>query len=135
VVGLTSDRPDLPMTEGRKEKWAQRKALEYMREHPLITLRRSFIKFADFWGLEREFIAGVHGGLYAPPVWFQLIASLLSTCGYVFVVTVGGAGLWLAPASDRRAQVVVLLPVVAIIAAHTIVFGHSRYHLPLVPIL
>jgi hypothetical protein len=30
---------------------------------------------------------------------------------------------------------VLLLPVVMIMGVHTIVFGHSRYHLPLVPIL
>jgi hypothetical protein len=29
----------------------------------------------------------------------------------------------------------VLLPVLLIMAGHTIVFGHSRYHLPLIPLL
>src|SRR5207344_2330236 len=41
VHGFTTDRPDQTPTEGRKEKWAQRKAIEYMREHPLVTARRS----------------------------------------------------------------------------------------------
>jgi hypothetical protein len=30
--------------------------------------------------------------------------------------------------------VLLLLPVVVITAVHTIVFGHSRYHLPLIPL-
>jgi hypothetical protein len=30
---------------------------------------------------------------------------------------------------------VLLVPIVLVTAVHTIVFGHSRYHLPLVPIL
>ena len=59
VYGIWNDLPGQTITEGRKEKWAQRKAIEFMRAHPGVTLRRSFIKFADFWGLEREFIAGV----------------------------------------------------------------------------
>lgn len=135
VYGLTSDQPGEPMTEGRKEKWAQRKALEYMRQHPAITLRRSMIKFADFWGLEREFVAGVAQGLYTPPLWFQIVASLAIVCANVLVVTTGVAGMWLAAPEDRRMQMLLLLPIVVIVGAHTIVFGHSRYHLPLIPIL
>jgi 4-amino-4-deoxy-L-arabinose transferase-like glycosyltransferase len=135
IHGLTSDRPGEEMTEGRKEKWAQHKALEYMRAHPFITLRRSFIKFADFWGLEREFMAGVQEGRFAPPLWFQMMASLLIIGVYVTVVIGGAGGIWLTPPADRRLHIVLLLPVLIIVAAHTIVFGHSRYHLPLVPIL
>ena len=59
VHGLSRDFAGQQVTEGQKEKWAQRKALEYMRAHPGITLRRALIEFADFWGLEREFAAGV----------------------------------------------------------------------------
>jgi 4-amino-4-deoxy-L-arabinose transferase-like glycosyltransferase len=135
VYGLTTDPPGQPVTEGQKEKWAQSKALEYMRAHPVVTLRRSLIKFADFWGLEREFIAGIRSGMFMPPLWFQIAASLLITVAYIAIVLAGTAGLWLAPPHDWRLQVVLLLPVVIIVGIHTLVFGHSRYHLPLVPIL
>jgi 4-amino-4-deoxy-L-arabinose transferase-like glycosyltransferase len=135
VHGFTTDRPDQAPTEGRKDKWAQRKAIEYMRAHPAITLRRSFIKFADFWGLEREFIAGVQQGLYAPPQWFAIAVALLIVGGYVLLSLVGAAGVWLAPPSDSRIHVLLLFPVVIIMGAHTIVFAHSRYHVPLMPIL
>jgi 4-amino-4-deoxy-L-arabinose transferase-like glycosyltransferase len=135
TAGLDADRAGQTITEGIKEKWAQRKALEYMREHPGITLRRSLIKFADFWGLEREFIAGVQQGLYAPPQWFSVLASVCILGAYVAIGVAGAAGIWLSAPEDRRLQVLLLLPVVAIVAGHTIVFGHSRYHLPLMPIL
>jgi len=135
VHGLTSNEPGEPMTEGRKEKWAQRKALEYMRQHPGITIRRALIKFADFWGLEREFVSGVSSGLFRPPVWFQVVASVSIIGAYIGSVIAGAAGLWLAAPSDRRAHVLLLLPVVIIVGVHTIVFGHSRYHVPLIPIL
>ena len=134
VHGLSSDLPGQSITEGQKEKWAQRKAIEYMRANPLVTLRRSFIKFADFWGLEREFVAGVQNGLYTPPAWFQVIGSLAILLGYVAIVIAGAAGMWLAAPRDWRVHILLLLPVVLITGAHTIVFGHSRYHLPLMPI-
>ena len=69
-----------------------------------------------------------------PPRWFALSASVLIALVSALVMAVGGAGLWLA-APDRRAHALLLLPVVLIAGVHTIVFGHSRYHVPLVPIL
>src|SRR5204862_4616803 len=66
--------------------------------------------------------------------WFRLFASAAIVLGYVAVVIVGAAGIWLAAPDDWRLHVVLLLPVVLITGAHTIVFGHSRYHLPLMPI-
>jgi 4-amino-4-deoxy-L-arabinose transferase-like glycosyltransferase len=133
VRGFTVESGQAP-TEGRKDKWAQRKAIEYMLANPANTFRRSLIKFADFWGLEREFIAGVREGLFSPPVWFAVVASLAIVVGYMFVLLTGAAGMWLVPPDDRRLQVLLLLPVVLFVAAHSIIFGHSRYHLPLIPI-
>jgi 4-amino-4-deoxy-L-arabinose transferase-like glycosyltransferase len=135
VRGVTPDEPGGVITEGRKDKWAQREALEYMRQHPGVTVRRAFIKFADFWGIEREFVAGVQYGLFKPPRWFQILGSGSIVAAWLAVSLLGGAGLWLTPPADRRLHVLALLPFVVIVGAHTIVFGHSRYHLPLVPIL
>ena len=104
-----------------------------MRTHPGETLRRSFIKFADFWGLEREYMAGVNRGIYRPPFWLGMAVSALIVAAYVVVVAAGAAGIWLAR-PDIRTHVLLLLPVVVTMGAHTIVFGHSRYHLPLMPI-
>jgi 4-amino-4-deoxy-L-arabinose transferase-like glycosyltransferase len=134
VHGIDNDLRGQTITEGRKEKWAQHKAIEYIRANPAVTMRRAFIKFADFWGLEREFIAGVQNGLYAPPKWFQLSASLVIILAYVAILIAGAAGIWLAPPADWRLHVVLLLPILVIMGAHTIVFGHSRYHLPLIPV-
>jgi 4-amino-4-deoxy-L-arabinose transferase-like glycosyltransferase len=126
--------PGEPVTEGRKDKWAQRKAIQYMRAHPSVTLRRSLIKFADFWGLEREYMAGVQQGMYSPPFWFEVVAFLTLLASFVAVAVTGAAGVWLASPRDIRAHIVLLLPVLVLMGAHTIVFGHSRYHLPVMPI-
>jgi 4-amino-4-deoxy-L-arabinose transferase-like glycosyltransferase len=136
VYAFTQEQhDDVRITEGYKDKWAQRQAVEYMLAHPGTTLRRSLIKFADFWGLEREFIAGVRDGFYSPPRWFQIVATLAMVGGYVCLMLAAVSGLWLAAPSDWRQQVLVLFPIVLITGIHSVVFGHSRYHLPLAPIL
>jgi hypothetical protein len=43
--------------------------------------------------------------------------------------------VWLQRPGDWRMQVLLFFPVVLITGAHSIVFGHSRYHLPLMPIM
>jgi 4-amino-4-deoxy-L-arabinose transferase-like glycosyltransferase len=134
TLELEADPPDRPFTEGMKDKWAQRKALEYMAAHPGTTIRRAAIKFADFWGLEREFIAAVGQGLFAPPAWVAVAGTVLILLAYVALALCAAAGLWLTPPTCAR-HVALLLPVAVITGVHTIVFGHSRYHLPLVPIL
>ncbi len=121
------------LTEGQKDKWAQGKAFEYMRGHPGTTVRRGLIKFADFWGLEREYAAGVQAGMYAPPRWLGAAMSIVIIAVYLGVILCGAAGIWLA-APDVRTHVLLLMPIVVITGVHTLAFGHSRYHLPLMPI-
>jgi 4-amino-4-deoxy-L-arabinose transferase-like glycosyltransferase len=135
VYALQDEPLTGPVTEGIKDKWAQRKAIEYMRANPGLTFRRSVIKFADFWGLEREFMAGVREGFFAPPLWFQALATVTILAGFAAVLTGGAAGAWLSPPGDWRLHLLVLFPIALITGAHTIVFGHSRYHFPLMPLL
>jgi 4-amino-4-deoxy-L-arabinose transferase-like glycosyltransferase len=134
VYAFTQEPHPTPATEGMKDKWAQRKALEYMVAHPGTTIRRAGIKFADLWGLERSFIAGVQQGLYAPPTWFAYAAAAAILLSYAAVAVLGGTGMWLARPA-WRAHVLILLPVVVITGVHALAFGHSRYHVPLVPFL
>jgi hypothetical protein len=47
----------------------------------------------------------------------------------------GLAGALTVPATDRRAKLLALLSVSFVCALHSIVFGHSRYHLPLMPLV
>jgi 4-amino-4-deoxy-L-arabinose transferase-like glycosyltransferase len=122
-------------TEGRKEKWATKKALAYMREQPLLTLKRAIIKCASLWGLEREIIAAWQQGLYHPPQWFVIFATLAITLSYVTLMLLASLGVFLACPSDRRAHRFFLLLMAFIAGLHTLTFGHSRYHLPFVPLL
>jgi hypothetical protein len=132
---LKQERPGQTFTEGEKDKWAQRKALQYMVAHPGTTFRRSLVRLSDFWGLEREFAAGIAHGLFAPPRWFGILVSGAMVISFVVITLSGTAGIWLARSQSWRADVALLLPAIAIMAAHTLAFGHSRYHIPIIPIL
>jgi hypothetical protein len=134
AIALQAEFPAQHLTEGQKDKWAQKDALRYMLANPATTLRRAVIKFSDFWGLEREFAAGIKVGYYSPPSWLGVPASLVIAVAYAVVALLFAAGVWLVP-PEWRVHLLLLLPVVATMGAHTIVFGHSRYHVPLIPIM
>lgn len=122
-------------TDGQKEKWAQREALKYMAAHPGTTLRRMVLKFADFWGLEREMVAWFQHGAAAPPAWILWPLVLASALVYPLTACSAAVGVWCARLGHVRTHVLMIVLMAFIAGVHTVVFGHSRYHLPLVPIL
>ena len=124
----TGCRPRARRTSGRSGRRSSTSLA-----HPATTLRRALIKFADFWGLEREFLAGVRSGLFHPPTWAAAIGAVAILVTYPSSGPVRLPGAWLTQTSDWRVRLVLVLPIVAITGVHTIVFGHSRYHVPLVP--
>jgi 4-amino-4-deoxy-L-arabinose transferase-like glycosyltransferase len=133
---LRNEHPDCATwSEGRREKWAVRKAFAYMLANPGETLVRSVVKFCDFWGLEREIIAGFQKGLYVPPLWFEAVASATITASYVALMLLASLGFFFARPADLRIHVFFAVVILFICGLHTLAFGHSRYHLPLVPIL
>ena len=120
-------------TEGRKEKWANKTALEFIMEHPQLTVQRSIIKFASFWGLERTIIAGFHREFYHPPPWFAALITCVVPLAYGVVMILACWGIFLALPDDKRVHWLILLIIFFISGLHSMVFGHSRYHLPLMP--
>jgi hypothetical protein len=106
-----------------------------MLDHPATTLRRSALKLADFWGLEREWLAGIQQGLYRPPTWFAVVSGAAVLAVFPAVLLLAIAGLLLAPPRDRRAHWLFVALLLFVAGLHSLTFGHSRYHLPLVPIL
>ena len=125
----------IQLTEGQKAAWAQREALAYMASHLVTTAKRSILKFADFWGLERELAAGFQQRLYQPAPWFAWLATIATALSYPFVIVTAVIGAFTIAPADRRTHLFILTLVALFTAVHSIVFGHSRYHLPLVPFL
>lgn len=123
-------------TQGKIDKLALCQGLQFVREHPGLTLLRDLVKFFDFWGLERELVAGAVRGYLGPLSKPALALVALAIFGsYALAVLLALFGLVMAPPADRRSWWFLLLVVVFVCGMHTLVFGHSRYHLPLMPIV
>ena len=136
IVGLPSPPPGHgSWTEGEKERWARDRAVAFMLAHPGLTLWRAAIKLGDFWALDRDFIAGLQQGVFRPPVWFAVGAVTAMLLAYPLVMVFAVGGMFLRPPPDWRPHVVLLLVIAFVCALHTIVFGHPRYRLPLMPVL
>jgi 4-amino-4-deoxy-L-arabinose transferase-like glycosyltransferase len=134
-VPLARQYPGQDLTEGEKERWARSAAIQYIAAHPATTLRRSVLKLADLWGLEREWVAGIAQGLYNPPLWFAIASSVLILVSYPLLVLLALAGFFFVGGGDSKARWLFVLLIAFVCAAHAATFGHSRYHLPFVPAL
>jgi 4-amino-4-deoxy-L-arabinose transferase-like glycosyltransferase len=123
-------------TQGKLDKLALRHGLRFVAANPVLTLQRDVVKFFDFWGLERELVSGAREGYFGPVPHALLVPLAVVVCGaYVAVLFAGLFGMFLAPPADRRVHLFMLLLIAFVCGMHTLVFGHSRYHLPLMPLV
>jgi len=135
-VLLASHPGDEPMTQGKLDKLALKHGLLFARDHPWLTVERDLIKFFDFWGLDRELVAGAARGYFGTFSGLGLVLLALVLWGsYAACLFLGIFGLFLAPLADRRLHWFLFLVVAYICGLHTLVFGHSRYHLPVMPLV
>ena len=134
---LAHEEPaSLSATQGQKDKMAMRYGVKYALTHPYLTARRDFVKFFDFWGLEREQIAGASRGFFGPmPKIAVGVLALIIVGGYVSGFLLGIFGAILTPPEDWRVFGLFLLVIAFVTGMHTLAFGHSRYHLPLMPLV
>ena len=128
--------PEERLTQGKLDKLALRRGVKFVAENPELTLKRDAIKFFDFWGLERELIAGAGRGYFGPlgPAALVLLTAVIFG-SYAAALILGVFGAALAPPPDRRAHVFFLLVIAFVCGIHTLVFAHSRYHLPVMPLV
>jgi 4-amino-4-deoxy-L-arabinose transferase-like glycosyltransferase len=122
-------------TQGQIDKLAMRYAIDYVLAHPVQTIRRSVAKFFHFWQLERELIAGAQRGLwgeFSRPAILGMAAVILGA--YVATMAAGIFGAWMRP-MEMRLHVLLLLLIAFVTGLHALAFGHSRYHLPLMPLV
>ena len=123
-------------TQGQIDKMAMAEAARFVCEHPGLTARRSLVKFFDFWGLERELVAGAQRGFFGDVTPCEVIGLAVVICGAYMLVLAGGAlGVAIRRPADVRVHLLLLLPIAFTCAVHTLVFAHSRYHLPVMPLL
>lgn len=125
-------------SEAEKQKWAITQGLAFIREHPELTALRTVIKAANFWGMDRALIAGMKDNFFqsfrATPV--KIVVSTIILASYAVLMLFGFGGL-VGRLIFKRAlfDFLVVFIFFYFTAMHALVFGHSRYHLPLVPFL
>jgi 4-amino-4-deoxy-L-arabinose transferase-like glycosyltransferase len=123
-------------TQGQRDKLAMRYAVEFIREHPALTLQRSLIKFFNFWQIERTLVAGSAAGLFGPlPMWLVGLLAVMVCGSYVAAIFAGIFGAICRPPADLRLHLLLLLVVCFVCGMHSITFAHSRYAIPVTPIV
>ena len=133
---LRRENPDFgTLTQGERDKLALRYGLRYMLEHPGQTVQRCIVKFFNFWQLERTLVAGLERGWFGSLGRSAVLAWTVVLCGsYAVAMLLALAGLILRPPEDRRTMILMLSLIGFVCLVHTVVFAHSRYHLPLAPL-
>lgn len=123
------------LTQGQIDKQAMRYGIRYFFANPGVSAKRCVVRFFNFWQLERTMIAGAKKGLWGslPKVVFAglalaIIGSYAAVLLFALIGLCSGNLPW-------KEQGLLLLWMALPCAIHTIAFAHSRYHLPLVPIL
>lgn len=127
------------ISEGERQRQAFQYGIKYMLANPGLTVKRALLKAANVWGLEREITGALLGGGYGKVPRAAVLIATLAITG-VYALTIVGAVVGLCAALSRRGRglplhLFTLILVLFITAAHALVFGHPRYHLPLIPIL
>jgi 4-amino-4-deoxy-L-arabinose transferase-like glycosyltransferase len=123
------------LTQGQIDKLAMRYGIRYFFANPFQSAQRCLVRFFNFWQLEREIVAGVHQGLWGDVSrWTQILLLLLIMGSYAAVLLSSIFGLFSNTMSWKQ-NLLLILWVALPCGVHTIAFAHSRYHLPLIPIL
>jgi hypothetical protein len=88
-----------------------------------------------FWRIDREIAGAAARGWLGPmpqPVLLGLAALIAGY--YVVLALAGAAGIVLRPPADRAQLAVVVSVIATLFAVHMFSIGHSRYHVPLMPL-
>jgi 4-amino-4-deoxy-L-arabinose transferase-like glycosyltransferase len=134
---LAAKEPSYPtMTQGQRDKAALRAGIQFALAHPWLTIQRDVIKFYRFWQLERELVAGAARGNFGKlSKWGLVLLAGVIFASYAFVILTGLFGILLFPPEQKAIHWFLVLTILFICAMHTATFAHSRYHLPLIPLI
>jgi hypothetical protein len=89
-----------------------------------------------FWRIDREIVGAAARG-WLGPIPRPAVLAMAAIIGlyYVLLLLAGVFGVVLRPPPNRL-QLAIVLSVVAVLAGvHTLSIGHSRYHLPIMPLV
>lgn len=125
------------MNEAQKQVWAIKQAKRFISENRVLTVKRSIVKAANFWGLERSVIGGLihnHWPEFKTKAMIILVGGAI-VGGYALVALMAAMGIAQNLVWNQWPIWMLLFWLAYFTGMHALVFGHSRYHLPLVPVL
>lgn len=98
-------------------------------------LARTIDHALRFWRIDRELVGAAARGWLGPIPKAGVVLLALALGGYYVVLLLAGLfGMLLHP--PRALHLAVILSfVLALLGVHALVFGHSRYHIPLMPLV
>jgi len=126
----------LPPTRSEldRQQVATRAALAYIAAHPGAFLVRAVRKMEDLWTPDRCLLGAVRAGYYGPvPVFLTALLGLVVFGSYLTVTSLGVLGLGFTRFTPLSQWTVWLVGYFLFV--HALTFGHSRFHLPLMPFL
>lgn len=134
---LASHTPDYAeLTQGQIDKAAMGYGVRFFFTHPWLSAQRSVVKFFDFWQLERTLVAGAKQGVFGPVPKSLWIGLALLVCGsYALAMFLAIFASVVVPPQSWRVHGLLLFWIAFPCLIHSVVFAHSRYHLPLMPII
>ena len=125
-----------PLTQGKLDKLALRYAIDFIWRHPGLTIKRDVVKFFNFWQLERELPAAAKAGYFGDiSASTQMLMAAVICGSYVVVLFAAVFGVCCVPPHDLRVHLLLLASIMFPCMIHALIFAHSRYHLPIIPLL
>ncbi len=135
-VGIREPMLDpLPQDELERDRAAYALAMNYIRDHPVTFVARMPVKFADFWGFERN-LPDIAQATVRGSGWnslTKLAADVYATLMSMLVIALGVLGMTLAP--NDRWKLLLGGFTLYFLGVHLAIFGDGRFHLPLIPLL
>ncbi len=128
--------PGSHLSEGERDRRAMQDAVRSFWEKPLLVLQRVWYHTRGFWGLERELVSGAkrgHFGELSQPC--VVVLGLIIGGYYAALMLTAITGVLTVRPAERPGSLFVLALAAHIFVIHALVFGHSRYHIPVVALL
>ena len=128
--------PVRDLTQGQIDKLAMRHGIRFMMANPGLTLKRTAVRFFNFWQLDRTLVAGLQNGHWQALSKPMLMIVLLIIVGYyAALMYLGIFGVLFAKPRDRVSHWLFLFSIAFPCLVHSAIFAHSRYHLPVMPLV
>lgn len=132
----SSETAPAKRTEGQLDRIALRHSVGYILERPWKLILHILTNFFWFWRLERELTSGLANGFFGPvPKAVVLAIALAINLFYITVFLSGIFGILITPLPSRSGSALLLIIIAHICLIHSLVYGHSRYHLVVLPLL